>query len=279
MSPRDRSRSPQRSRRPRSSSSRSSWRHGRFDPSQSPPRRWHRVSPARYHHEDSSSPSRRRRRSRSPSHVRHRPSRSRSPGRQRDRRALPSQQDSYRSQQGGGSNNTVDKEPEKEKPNWKPTGILAAESNKVTVGSGSKAHDIVLKYHEPPEARKPPASEPWVIYVFKGDSKDPIHTVPLHSRTCWLLGRETAVADVPLEHPSCSKQHAVFQFRHTTKTNEYGDRKSKVGLYLLDLDSSNGTFVNDEKVTPSTYVQCLSGDIVKFADSEREYVVMLPPKE
>ena len=171
------------------------------------------------------------------------------------------------------------KPPLKEKPNFKASGLLAAETNKVTVGAGNKTQDIVLKYHEPPEARKPPANEKWQIYIFKGASKDPIETIPLHSRSCWLMGRELAVVDLPTEHPSCSKQHAVFQFRHTTQTNEYGEKKSRVGLYVLDLESANGTFLNDEKLTPARYVECRTGDVVKFAESSREYVLILPPKQ
>jgi len=136
----------------------------------------------------------------------------------------------------------------------------------------------VLKYHEPPEARKPPSSEAWVLFIFKGTSEKPLHTIPLHSRSCWLLGRETAVADIPVEHPSCSKQHAVFQFRHVVKKDEWGEKKGKVGLYLLDLESANGTQLNGVNVHATRYVECLSGDVVRFGESEREYVLLLPPK-
>lgn len=167
---------------------------------------------------------------------------------------------------------------EKEKPNFKPTGLLAAETNKIVVGTGDTAQDIVLKYHEPPEARKPPSSEAWVLYVFKGTSPDPIHTYQLHSRSCWLMGRELAVADIPVEHPSCSKQHAVFQFRYIVKKDEWGEKKGKVRLYVLDLESSNGTFLNGEKLEAARYMECLTGDVVKFGESEREYVLLLPPK-
>jgi smad nuclear-interacting protein 1 len=59
------------------------------------------------------------------------------------------------------------------KPNFGNSGLLAAESNTVKVSSdkASKAGTpdvtgVVLKYHEPPEARKPTKS--WRLYVFKG---------------------------------------------------------------------------------------------------------------
>lgn len=148
----------------------------------------------------------------------------------------------------------------------------------MTVGNGSNSQNIVLKYHEPSEARKPPSSERWVLYVFKGQDKDPLQTIPLYTRSCWLLGRETAVADIPIDHPSCSKQHAVFQFRYTVKKDEWGEKTGKVGLYVLDLESSNGTSLNDKKIDAARYVECLSNDVISFGDSDREYVLVLPPK-
>lgn len=71
----------------------------------------------------------------------------------------------------------------------------------------------------------------------------------------------------------------MFQFRYLTKKDEWGEKKGKVGLYLIDLESANGTFLNDEKVEQARYVECLNGDVVKFGESERDYVILLPPKE
>lgn len=118
-----------------------------------------------------------------------------------------------------------------------------------------------------------------MLYVFKGKDKDPLQTIPLYTRSCWLLGRETAVADIPIDHPSCSKQHAVFQFRYTVKKNEWGEKTGKVGLYVLDLESSNGTTLNGNKIDAARYVECLTGDVVQFGDNmDYEYVLLLPPK-
>jgi smad nuclear-interacting protein 1 len=54
-------------------------------------------------------------------------------------------------------------DPNKGKPNFKPSGLLAAETKTVASADGTKT---VLKYHEPPEARKPLVG--WRLYVFKG---------------------------------------------------------------------------------------------------------------
>lgn len=157
----------------------------------------------------------------------------------------------------------------KQKPNYKPTGLLAKEANTVA------GTTTVLKYHEPPEARKPPSKQQWRMYVFKG--KDLIDTIYLYSRSAWLLGRDEKVTDYFIEHPSVSKQHAVIQFRHRTSVDEFGDKTSEVKPYLIDLESVHGTKLNGKDVVASKYVELIDGDVVGFGDSEREYVMMLPP--
>ena len=184
---------------------------------------------------------------------------------------LPSQKEAYSKDP---TSDVVIKAPpevEKQKPNFAPTGKLAAETN--TVANTT----IVLKYNEPPEARLPPPSSPWRLFVFKGSEL--LETLPLFERSCWLFGRERAVVDFPTEHPSCSKQHAVLQFRYTEKKNEWGEKKGAVKPYLIDLESANGTKINGEKLPQSRYVGLVSGDVINFGDSSREYVLMLPPKE
>lgn len=177
---------------------------------------------------------------------------------------LPSQADSFAVQAG--------EEPEKpkEKPNFGTTGHLAAASNSIEQADGTK---ITLKYHEPPEARKPPPRDQWKLFVFKGD--DVLDTVDLSNRSCWLVGRESAVVDMLAEHPSISKQHAVVQFRYVEKKNEFGDKIGKVKPYLLDLESANGTKLNGEAVPDRRYLEMRPKDVVRFGDSTREYVVML----
>jgi len=92
-------------------------------------------------------------------------------------------------------------------------------------------------------------------------------------------GGTDLVVDLLAEHPSISKQHAVVQFRYTEKRNEFGDRIGKVKPYLLDLESANGTSLNDSRIPDSRYLELRDKDMVRFGDSTREYVVMLAPKE
>ncbi|KAI9729341.1 MAG: hypothetical protein M1834_006864 [Cirrosporium novae-zelandiae] len=168
--------------------------------------------------------------------------------------------------------------PSKQKPNFSTTGVLAAET--LTVPGTS----ITLKYTEPPEGRKPPASTQWRLYIFK--DKDLLETLHLSTRSCWLFGREKLVADVLTEHPSCSKQHAVIQFRFVESKDKSGGvgvgmmgKGGEVKPYLLDLESANGSLVNGEKVPESRFVELKSGDVVKFGESQREYTMLLDPGE
>lgn len=131
----------------------------------------------------------------------------------------------------------------------------------------------MLKYHEPAEARKPPAKESWRLYVFKG--KDLLEMVELNERSCWLIGRERLVVDFPLDHPSCSKQHAAIQFRHVEKRNEFGDRIGKVKPYAIDLESANGSKVNGDVIPGGRYIELRDKDMLQFGNSSREYVLML----
>ncbi|KAK0517290.1 hypothetical protein JMJ35_000445 [Cladonia borealis] len=184
---------------------------------------------------------------------------------------LPSQKEAYNKEPTSDAVIKAPPEVEKQKPNFAPTGKLAAETNTV------ENTTIVLKYNEPPEARLPPPSSSWRLFVFKGSEL--LETLPLFERSCWLFGRERAVVDFPTEHPSCSKQHAVLQFRYTEKKNEWGEKKGAVKPYLIDLESANGTKVNGETLPQSRYVGLVTGDVITFGDSSREYVLMLPPKE
>ncbi|KAH9382312.1 hypothetical protein HPB48_022026 [Haemaphysalis longicornis] len=41
-----------------------------------------------------------------------------------------------------------------------------------------------------------------------------------------------------------------------------------------DLESSNGTFVNNQRIEPRRYVELLERDVLKFGFSTREYVIL-----
>lgn len=44
--------------------------------------------------------------------------------------------------------------------------------------------------------------------------------------------------------------------------------------YIIDLESANGTYVNNHRIEARSYVELLEKDVVKFGYSSREYVLL-----
>ena len=65
----------------------------------------------------------------------------------------------------------------------------------------------------------------------------------------------------------------IFFFQRNSETYQLGLCR-RVQLYIMDLGSANGTFVNNNKIDPSKYVQLLEKDVLKFGFSSREYVLL-----
>lgn len=155
-------------------------------------------------------------------------------------------------------------DPDHEKPSFELSGKLSEEQR--TTESGK-----ILKFVEPPDAKKP--TKRWLLFPFKEDKA--LETIPIHRKSCYLFGRDRVVADIPLDHHSCSKQHAVIQFRSVQiKDPNTGEPKRVTKPYILDLDSTNGTILNKEKIEGSRYYELKERDVLKFGFSSREYVLL-----
>lgn len=159
--------------------------------------------------------------------------------------------------------NEPDEEPvEKDKPNFGLSGKLTEETNKV--------HGIVIKYAEPPEAKKP--KRRWRLYPFKGETA--LQTLYIHRQSAFLIGRDRKICDIAVDHPSCSKQHAALQYRLVPYEREDGSTGKRVRPYIIDLESANGTFVNNNQIEAKKFVELLEKDVIKFGFSSREYVLL-----
>jgi len=128
-----------------------------------------------------------------------------------------------------------------------------------------------LKHKEPAEARKP--DKKWVLHVFKGGNifGPP---VPISRKSCYRLGRDAEANDIVTAHETCSKQHAVIQFRETQAIVD-GDTTTAVRPYVMDLGSTNGTSLNGAIVEPNHYHELKESDAMKLGDSTRLYVLQL----
>eukprot|EP01027_Heterolobosea_sp_BB2_P025466 GEZU01039084.1.p1 GENE.GEZU01039084.1~~GEZU01039084.1.p1 ORF type:complete len:492 (+),score=165.28 GEZU01039084.1:60-1535(+) len=158
----------------------------------------------------------------------------------------------------------AEQQPPKQQPNFSTSGRLVETSN---VFNG-----VVLKWNEPPELA--PADKKWRLYVFKNG--EPFgEPYKIYKQTHYLFGRERRVADIPTDHPSCSGQHAVICYRRVqVEDRETFMMKSVVRPYIIDLKSTNGTFLNGERIEDSRYYQLKEFDTIKFGNSSREFVLL-----
>ncbi|GBE59842.1 FHA domain-containing protein, putative [Babesia ovata] len=129
-----------------------------------------------------------------------------------------------------------------EKPNFEPSGLLAAETN--------KKNGVPLKYTVPPDSVMPLAS--WRLYMLNepegSEGKtEVLKTIYLDKQTHYLIGYDRRIADVELAHKSISRQHAVIQHRKIPSKGS--------SPYIIDLESTNGTYLNDERIKPGRYYQ------------------------
>ncbi|VDK68158.1 unnamed protein product [Litomosoides sigmodontis] len=151
---------------------------------------------------------------------------------------------------------------EKEKPNFEPSGKLAEDTNTY--------RGVVIKYNEPSDAHLPKLR--WRLYPFKGDEALPV--LYIHRQSAYLIGRDRKIADLPVDHPSCSKQHAVFQYRLTPKDLPDGTTVKRIRPYIIDLGSANGTYLNNERIESQRFIELREKDVLKFGFSTREFVLL-----
>ena len=79
----------------------------------------------------------------------------------------------------------------------------------------------------------------------------------------WLLiGRLPPEDELPhctMLHPSISRQHAILQMKNNGQ------------MFIYDLGSTHGTFLNKRQVKPRAYIPLRCGDLLKFGQSSRLY--------
>jgi len=124
---------------------------------------------------------------------------------------------------------------------------------------------LALQYLEPSWGGVP--EKPYYLEILKNGTI--VETVKLENKSYFTIGR-LPVCDVPFEHPSLSRYHAVLQF----KTNPSPEKP--VGFYLFDLDSTHGSFHNKKKCFPKTFYRLRVGHMLKFGGSTRTVLLQGP---
>lgn len=143
----------------------------------------------------------------------------------------------------------------KKEPTFETSGLLGLEDN--------SKNGIALKFSVPPEARCPATK--WRLYILT-KPQDPPKIIHLKRVVGVLFGKDRRVADIPTDHPTCSKQQAVLHFRQVDT--------GEVKPYIMDLESTNGTFLNGQRLDPARYYEMRERDVLKFAMSSREFVLL-----
>lgn len=179
--------------------------------------------------------------------------------------------------EGGAEQGDDAKQQEKKKADFGLSGALASDER-----TGNVYNGILLKFSEPPEARAP--NTRWRLYVFRKKKEDDagktgsaddgelIETLHVSRQSAYLFGREAKVADIPVLHPSLSSQHCVLQYRATPDASIGGRLRCRP--YLMDLNSTNGTFVNGVRLEGARYYELRKGDVITLGASTREYVLL-----
>jgi smad nuclear-interacting protein 1 len=141
--------------------------------------------------------------------------------------------------------------------------------------TGNSRNGVVLKFASPPD--EVVADKKWRFFVYRDGAHDAVDMLFLHRRGSYLLGRDERVCDICVGHPSVSSQHAALCFRSVPLPREPGDERPpahEVRPYAIDLESTHGTRLNGARVPPARFVQLKSGDVLRFAHSTKEYVLM-----
>ena len=94
-----------------------------------------------------------------------------------------------------------------------------------------------------------------------------IDTIDLSTKPYFVIGRQADIVDINMENPTISRRHAVLQNKDT------GD------LFIYDLGSTHGTFVNKKLIPKNSYVKLSQGDMLKFGQSTRWFIVNGGPDE
>lgn len=150
-------------------------------------------------------------------------------------------------------------------PDFRPSGLLELESN--------NKEGLLLKHVEPSDAcdpstfyaKTPVGQRPlYKLMVYRDDLL--VQEIELMDKSSYVVGRasgETVVADIPIEEETCSKQHCVLQFRR---------QNSQLKAFLMDLESSNKTTLNEDEIPSSHYVQLHPGDVISSSGSQYDLV-------
>ncbi|XP_071441508.1 kanadaptin [Hetaerina americana] len=145
-----------------------------------------------------------------------------------------------------------------------------------TLPTSKRDNSVPIPYREPSWSSL--LEEPYSLEVLKSGSI--IETIDLSSKPFFVFGRQSN-CDVQLGHPTISRHHAVLQHKAKSDTSSEDDRSTfkDAGLYVYDLGSTHGTFVNKHMLPKQRYIRLNVGHMLKFGGSTRSYIVIGPKSD
>ncbi|XP_049821412.1 kanadaptin isoform X2 [Aethina tumida] len=145
------------------------------------------------------------------------------------------------------------------------------EKNVKVTTSNTPDNTLPLPYKEPTWSGLPlDISTDYKFEVLKNGSI--IDTINLMKKPFWVFGR-LPNCDIPMQHPTISRYHAVLQYRSTPSEQE------GVGFYIYDLNSTHGTFLNKNKLRPGIFVRIQVGHMLRLGCSARTYLLTGPDED
>ena len=94
-----------------------------------------------------------------------------------------------------------------------------------------------------------------------------LSTIDLSNKPYYVFGRNQNTSDVYLENPSISRAHLVLQHKDT------GD------VFLYDLESTHGTFINKKLIPSRKYIKLAVGDVFKLGQSTKLFILNGPQSD
>ena len=104
----------------------------------------------------------------------------------------------------------------------------------------------------------------------------------ISNRNALVVGRQASSCDIRITHKSLSRQHALlYYYTHcdsststssasasnsttNTETTTIRQQQQRPDLYVFDLETKAGTFINQKKINSKTPVRLRNGDTIQF---------------
>src|SRR3990167_9675022 len=137
-------------------------------------------------------------------------------------------------------------------------GLLEESLSMKEISPAQHAQQQIEFLYSPPVWSTPPIMR---FYFEVKESDVLLNKIAINIKGHYLIGR-LPVCDIVIDDVTCSRQHAVVQFRPGDPDPETGERKDEV--YIYDLGSTSGSYVNSMALQAKAYYPLYPGDVLQF---------------